>query len=107
MTYSDGVCTSITGAAIDLSRVAAWDARARALVTHIPDEDGGWVLAPPTAAPPRREEQRTQYTASFLQEVADAFARNGYQGVQDHFTVRRRQASRYIAKARDAGLIER
>lgn len=49
----------------------------------------------------------TQYTPDFLARVASAHAKGSYAAVQEEFDVSRRQASRYISRARDAGLIER
>ncbi len=110
MQYVSGDLDSVTITGdIDVSRVnlAVWDARVRSLVTHERDDSGEWQLAPPKLDAPARKPDRSQYKPDFLQEVADAFAHNGYQGVQDKFEVGRRQASRYISRARDAGMIER
>lgn len=109
MTYADGACTAISGTPIDVSRVATWDARARQLVTHV-FEDGEWRLPPPpkpSSAPASTSGAGRPNVQSIEhhQRVADAFARDGYQGVMDEFGVARRQASRYISRAREAGLI--
>lgn len=93
LTYEDGRLTSVTGDDIDPAQVVVWDRRARQLA-------GGDFSEP--QAPKRGT---TQYTPEFLQRVASAHARGSYAAVQEEFDVSRRQAARYIAKARDSGLI--
>lgn len=95
LTYEDGRLISVTGDDIDAAQVVAWDRRARQLA--------GGDFSDHTE--PR--ERGTQYTPEFLSRVASAHARGSYAAVQEEFDVSRRQAARYIARARDAGLIER
>lgn len=103
MTYDNGHLVSIEGDDIDLSALVPLDRKARQLVAHTPDGE----LLPPKVDSPARKPSKTQYTDEFLQEVAEAFSSDGYPGVQARFDVGRRQAARYISRARDAGVIER
>lgn len=103
MEYANAQLRRVSGEDIDLASLVPLDRRARELVAHTPDGE----LVPPTFDAPVRKPSRSQYIPEFLREVAEAFASGGYQGVQDKFAVGRRQASRYIARARDAGMIER
>lgn len=80
---------------IDPVRSVAWDRRARQLARG--DFTGH-------ATP---EQTPTQYTPDFLARVASTHARGSYAAVQEEFDVSRRQAARYISRARDAGLIGR
>ncbi|ETZ70214.1 helix-turn-helix domain protein [Mycobacteroides abscessus MAB_030201_1075] len=95
LTYTDGRLTSVTGDAIDPAQVVVCDRRARQLA-------GGDFTAPDTPT-----QQSGQYTPEFLQRVATAHARGSYAAVQEEFNVSRRQAARYIARARESGLIGR
>lgn len=95
LTYEDGRLISATGDDINLAQVVVWDRRARQLASgdfsaHTGPSDRG-----------------TQYTPDFLSRVASAHARGSYAAVQEEFDVSRRQAARYISRARDAGLIDR
>lgn len=53
------------------------------------------------------EQSPSQHTPEVLSRVASAHARGGYAAVQEEFDVSRRQAARYISRARDARLIRR
>lgn len=95
LTYESGRLIGATGEDIDPAQLVVWDRRARQLAAgdftdHTAPGDRG-----------------TQYTPDFLQRVASAHARGSYAAVQEEFEVSRRQAARYIARARDAGLIEK
>lgn len=95
LTYDSGRLISVTGEDIDPAQVVAWDRRARQLA------DGDF------SRPETPTERGTQYTPEFLSRIASAHARGGYAAVQEEFDVSRRQAARYIARAREAGLIGR
>ncbi|WP_457171547.1 hypothetical protein [Mycobacteroides abscessus] len=95
LTYADGRLMSVTGGDINAAQVVVWDRRARQLA-------GGDFSAPETSM-----DRGTQYTPEFLTRVASAHARGSYAAVQEEFGVSRRQAARYIARARESGLIER
>lgn len=101
MTYDNACLVSVEGEDIDLSALVPLDRKARQLVAHT--EDG--ELLPPQINAPARKPSKTQYTPEFLAEVAEAYAQGSVQGVQEKYDVGRRQASRYIARARDSGLI--
>jgi hypothetical protein len=95
LSYETGRLISVTGDDINPAQVVVWDRRARQLAggdfsDHAVPSDRG-----------------TQYTPEFLSRVASAHARGSYAAVQEEFDVSRRQAARYISRARDAGLIER
>lgn len=94
LTYADDRLTSVTGDDIDLAQLVVWDRRAR-------------QLAAGNFSPPVAEPSTNQYTPEFLSRVAANHARGSYAAVQREFGVSRRQAARYISKARDAGLIPR
>lgn len=93
LSYDDGRLTSVTGDDIDPAQVVVWDRRARQLA-------GGDFSDPHGPA-----KRGTQYTPDFLERVASAHAKGSYAAVQEEFDVSRRQAARYIAKARESGLI--
>jgi hypothetical protein len=95
LTYESGRLTSVTGEDIDLAQLVVWDRRARQLASG--DFTGH---ATPEQSPPH-------HNADFLSRVATAHARGSYAAVQEEFNVSRRQAARYISRARDAGLIAR
>lgn len=95
LTYARGRLTSVTGDDIDPAQLVVWDRRARQVAT-------GDFSAPETST-----DRGTQYTPEFLARVASAHARGSYAEVQEEFDVSRRQAARYIAKARESGLIGR
>lgn len=94
--YVSGRLVSVTGDDIDTAQLVVWDRKASKLAR------GDFNLPTPHAA-----SRGNQYTPEFLDQVATAFASGGYQGVQGAFDVSRRQAARYISRARDAGIIER
>ena len=102
MTYDNARLVSVEGDDIDLSALVPLDRKARHLVAHTDDGE----LLPPQVSAPARKPSKTQYTPEFLAEVAEAYAQGSVQGVQHKFDVGRRQASRYIARARDSGLID-
>lgn len=95
LTYEKGRLTAVTGDDIDVTQIVVWDRRARQLA-------GGNFEAPSSPS-----SSSTQYTPDFLAKVASAHARGSYAAVQEEFDVSRRQAARYISRARDAGLIKR
>jgi hypothetical protein len=95
LTYNHGRLISVTGDDIKPAQVVVWDRRARQLARGI------------FSGHTRREQTTTQYTPDFLARVASAHAMGSYAAVQQEFDVSRRQAARYISRARDAGLIER
>jgi hypothetical protein len=95
LSYESGRLTSVTGDDINPAQVVVWDRRARQLA--------GGDFSDHTGP----SDRSTQYTPEFLSRVASAHARGSYAAVQDEFDVSRRQAARYISRARDAGLIER
>ncbi|SLJ09536.1 hypothetical protein [Mycobacteroides abscessus] len=94
LAYEGGRLTTVTGDDIDPSEVVVWDRRARQLA------GGDFTADTSTTA-------TTQYTPEFLQRVATAHTRGGNAAVQKEFDVSRRQAARYIARARESGLIAR
>lgn len=102
MTYEEGRLIEVSGEDLDLSTLVPLDRKARQLVAHTDDGE----LLPPQVAPIAQRKSDVR-SPEFLSEVAEAYGADGYQGVQDRFDVGRRQASRYISRARDAGLIER
>ena len=102
MTYEEGRLIEVSGEDLDLSALVPLDRKARHLVAHTDDGE----LLPPQVAPVAQRKSDVR-SPEFLSEVADAFSMDGYEGVQARFDVGRRQASRYISRARDAGLIER
>lgn len=95
LAYEGGRLVSATGDDIDPAQLVAWDRRARQLAQ-------GDFSVPETST-----DRGTQYTPEFLARVASAHARGSYAAVQDEFNVSRRQAARYIARARESGLIAR
>lgn len=94
LTYEGGRLISVIGDDIDVAQVVGWDRRARQLAR------GEFSAAEPTRS-------ANQYTPEFLERVAAAHARGSYAAVQEEFDVSRRQAARYIKRAREAGLIAR
>ena len=102
MSYDNGCLVSITGDDIDVSALVALDRKARLLVAHTDDGQ----LLPPQVEPAARKPSKSQYTPEFLQEVAEAYAKGSVQGVQEKYDVGRRQASRYISRARESGFID-
>lgn len=95
LAYEEGRLTSATGEDIDPAQVVVWDRRARRLAS------GDYT------SHTEPEQSSSQYTPEFLSRVAAAHARGSYAAVQEEFDVSRRQAARYISRARDAGLIAR
>lgn len=102
MTYDKGHLVEVSGSDLDLSALVPLDRKARQLVAHTDDGE----LLPPQVAPVAQRKSDVR-SPEFLNEVAEAFRVDGYEGVQARFDVGRRQAGRYISRARDAGLIER
>lgn len=102
MTYEEGHLVQVSGDDLDLSTLVPLDRKARQLVAHTDDGE----LLPPQVAPVAQRKSDVR-SPEFLAEVAEAFGLDGYEGVQARFDVGRRQAGRYISRARDAGLIER
>jgi hypothetical protein len=86
---------TFTATVQEVAQVVVWDRRARQLA--------GGDFSDHTGP----SDRATQYTPDFLARVASAHARGSYAAVQEEFDVSRRQAARYISRARDAGLIQR
>lgn len=93
LVYESGRLIHASGDDIDPAQLVAWDNRARQLASG---DFGGHA---------GHEQTSSQYTPEFLSRVATAHARGSYAAVQEEFEVSRRQAARYISRARDAGLI--
>lgn len=104
MDYKDASLVRVEGHALDLSALTSLDRKARHLVAHTAD---GKLAPPPSTSKTPGTRHTGVKSPEFLSEVAEAFSMDGYEGVQARFDVGRRQASRYISRARDAGLIER
>lgn len=95
LAYEEGRLISVMGVDINPAQVVVWDRRARQLA------GGDFSTAPESTR------STNQYTPEFLSRVASAYAEGSYAAVQEEFDVSRRQAARYISRARDAGVIAR
>ena len=83
----------VGGEDIDPAQLVVWDRRARQLAT------GNYT------AHTEPQQSSSQYTPEFLSRVAAAHAGGSYAAVQEEFDVSRRQAARYISRARQSGLV--
>lgn len=101
MTYDSGALVTVEGDDIDLSALVPLDRKARMLVAHT--EEG--ELLPPKVDAPVRKPTNARRRPIHFREVAKVFEEGGYQGVQDKYNVGRRQAARYISRARESGFI--